>query len=300
MPVSTDASERDLLEPDFIARLERLEIVSRKIFQGKLRGERRSKRRGESVEFADYRNYVVGDDLRFLDWNIYARLDKLFLKLFLEEEDLHVNILVDTSASMDWGKPSKARYARQVAAALAYIGLCNNDRVSLYAFAGGLRYELAGLRSKRVAPKMFDFLGGVECEGAGDMTLACKQFALRHPQAGICLVLSDFLDKGGYESGLRLLLGRKFDLYCIQILAPEEIEPSLTGELRLTDIEDEDVAEVSISKALINRYKRNLKAYCEGLRDFCTRRGMTYAFASTATPFDQVIMAHLRRRGLLR
>jgi uncharacterized protein (DUF58 family) len=133
-----------LLDPDFIARLERLEIVSRKIFHGKLRGERRSKRRGESVEFADYRNYVLGDDLRFLDWNIYARLGRLFIKLFLEEEDLHVNLLVDTSASMDVGQPVKSRYAMQIAAALAYIGLSNNDRVSVYAFSDGLNYELAG------------------------------------------------------------------------------------------------------------------------------------------------------------
>jgi len=300
MAATTQTRDGDLLDPDFIARLERLEIVSRKIFQGKMRGERRSKRRGESVEFADYRNYVVGDDLRFLDWNIYARLDRLFVKLFLEEEDLHVNVLLDTSASMDWGKPSKSRYARQIAAALAYIGLSNNDRVSLYACADGLRYELAGLRGKRLLPRMLDFLTNVECAGISDMGRACRQFALRHPQPGILLVLGDFLDKGGYEQGLRMLLGRKFDVYCIQILSPEEIEPTLTGELRLTDVEDEDVAEVSISRALINRYKHNLKAYCAALREFCARRGITYAFSSTDVPFDQLVMTYLRRRGLLK
>jgi uncharacterized protein (DUF58 family) len=292
--------EGGLLDPDFIARLERLEIVSKKIFQGKMRGERRSKRRGESVEFADYRNYVVGDDLRFLDWNVYARLDRLFLKLFLEEEDLHVNVLFDTSASMNWGKKSKSRYARQIAASLAYIGLSNNDRVSLYAYADGLSYELAGLRGKRMIGKVLDFLTNVECGGASDLTRACKQFATRHPQPGILLVLSDFLDKGGYEQGLRMVLGRKFDMYCIQILAQEEIEPPLTGELRLTDVEDNDVAEVSISRALINRYKHNLKAYCESLREYCTRRGITYAFTSTEVPFDQIVMTYLRQRGLLR
>lgn len=297
---ATTSTNAPLLEPDFIARLERLEIVSRKIFHGKMRGERRSKRRGESVEFADYRNYVSGDDLRFLDWNIYARLERLFVKLFLEEEDLHVNVLIDTSASMDMGTPRKARYAMQIAAALAYIGLSSNDRVSIYAFADGLKYELAGLRGKRMIAKVFDFLGNVECAGVSDMTQACRQYALRHPQAGILLVLSDFFDKGGYEAGLRTLLGRKFDVYCIQVLAPDEIEPKLTGELRLTDIEDEDVAEVSVSRALINRYKHNLKAYCEELQTFCARRGMTYAMTSTEVPFDQIVMGYLRRRGLLR
>jgi len=297
---ATTSTNEPLLDPDFIVRLERLEIVSRKIFHGKMRGERRSKRRGESVEFADYRNYVSGDDLRFLDWNIYARLERLFVKLFLEEEDLHVNVLIDTSASMDMGAPRKARYAMQIAAALAYIGLSNNDRVSLYAFADGLTYELSSLRGKRMIAKVFDFLSNVECAGVSDMTRACRQYALRHPQTGILLVLSDFFDKGGYEAGLRILLGRKFDVYCIQVLAPEEIEPKFTGELRLTDIEDEDVAEVSISRALINRYKHNLKAYCEELQTFCTRRGMTYAMTSTEVPFDQIVMGYLRRRGLLR
>ncbi len=297
---TTDVHQSPFLDADFIARLERLEIVSRKIFQGKMRGERRSKRRGESVEFADYRNYVVGDDLRFLDWNIFARLDRLFLKLFLEEEDLHVNVLLDTSASMEWGKPSKSRYSRQVAASLAYIGLANNDRVSLYAFGPGLTYELAGLRGKRQLPKIIDFLTRTECSGISDMTAACRQFSMRHPQPGILLVLSDFFDKGGYENGLRMLLGRKFDLYCLQVLSPEEIDPKLTGELRLTDVEDEDVAEVSMSRALINRYKHNLQAYCDTLRQYCTRRGISYLFSSTDVPFDQVVLTYLRRKGLLR
>ncbi|MCB9850157.1 MAG: DUF58 domain-containing protein [Phycisphaerales bacterium] len=297
---ATNSNKGALLEPDFIARLERLEIVSRKIFHGKMRGERRSKRRGESVEFADYRNYVIGDDLRFLDWNIYARLERLFVKLFLEEEDLHVNLLVDISGSMDIGKPLKSRYAMQIAAALAYIGLSNNDRVSVYAFADGLNYELSGLRGKRMIAKVFDFLGNVECGGVSNLSRACKQYAMRHAQAGILLVLSDFFDKGGYESGLRMLLGRKFDIYCIQVLAPEEIDPQLTGELRLTDVEDDDIAEVSISRALINRYKHNLQAYCAELQSFCTRRGMTYALANTQVPFDQIVMGYLRRRGLLK
>ncbi len=244
MAAATDTQFADLLDPAFVARLERLEIVSKKIFQGKVRGERRSKRRGESVEFADHRNYVVGDDLRFLDWNIYARLDRLFLKVFLEEEDLHVNVLFDSSASMDWGKPSKTRYARQVAAALGYIGLANNDRVSLYAFADGLKYELAGMRSKRMAAKTFEFLTNVECGGASDLTRACKQFAMRHAQPGILLVVSDFLDKGGYETGLRMLLGRRFDIYCIQVLAPDLLwEVKVAGDGVVLELEESDETE---------------------------------------------------------
>ncbi len=288
------------LVPEFLTKLEQLELISRKIFAGKMRGERRSKRRGESVEFADYRNYAVGDDLRFLDWNIYARLDRLFIKLFLEEEDLHVSLMIDASRSMDFGDPNKGLYARRLAAAIAYIGLTNYDRVSLYTFADGLIGELAGARGRNATPRLLDFLSRVEYQPAGNLSLACKQYAIRHPQRGIVLVLSDFFDKAGYEQGLRYLLGRDLDLYVLQILAPQEIDPPLQGDLQLKDVEDEDVAEVTVSRALINRYKSNLQAYCGSLREFCTRRGISYLFTSTAVDFDQLVLTYLRQRGLIR
>ncbi|GMU23161.1 MAG: hypothetical protein AMXMBFR13_32440 [Phycisphaerae bacterium] len=298
MPVT--ARRSDLLDPEFMARLEQLDIVSRKIFAGKMKGERRSKRKGQSVEFADYRNYSVGDDLRFLDWNIYGRLERLFIKLFFEEEDLHVNLLVDASKSMDFGEPAKALYAKRVAAAIAYIGLVNYNRVTVSAFSDRYGPEMAGIRGRRLIHQVLGFLSDLPVEGAGHMAAACRHFAIRHPQRGIVVVLSDFMDKGGYETALRYLVGRRYDLYVIQMLSPAEIEPDLAGDLRLRDVEDDDLAEVTVSRALLNRYKQNLNAYCGGLRDFCTRRGITYMFTSTAVPFDQLVLNYLRRRGLLR
>lgn len=284
-----------------MARLEQLELITRKIFKGSMKGERRSKRRGESVEFADFRNYVPGDDLRFLDWNVYARLDRLFLKLFLEEEDLHVSVLLDVSKSMDWGQPvTKGLYAKRVAAALAYIGLCNHDRVSLYAFSDGLQYELGGMRGRRLTSQMLQFLESIELEGGSDLASACKHYAIRHPQKGILILISDFLDKSGYETGLRYLLGRDLDLYVIQVLSPEELEPALIGDLRLKDVEDDDIAEITVTRALINRYKHKVKTYCESLKDYCSRRGVTYIFNSTKSEFEQLILNYLRRRGLLK
>lgn len=288
-----------LLDPAFMARLDRLAFVSKKIFAGKMRGERLSKRKGQSVEFADHRSYVAGDDLRFLDWNIFARLERLFIKLFLEEEDLHVSVLVDVSKSMNWGQPNKALYTRRVAAAIAYIGLINFDRVSLYLYANGLRSELTGVRGRRLMFKVVDFLESAEYDGHSDLESAGKQFALRHPQPGIVLVLSDFFEKGGFADGMRYLLGRHYDLYALQVLSPEEIDPPLIGDLRLTDVEDDDVAEVTVSRALLNRYKQNLRAYCESLREYCTRRGISYLFSSTQIPFDQIILSYFRQRGLL-
>ena len=300
MATTSQQSSGELLDPEFMARIEQLQFVSRKIFAGKMRGERKSKRKGESVEFADYRPYVEGDDLRFLDWNILARLDRLFLKLFLEEEDLHVGVLMDVSKSMDWGKPTKGLYAKRVAAALAYIGLCNFDRVSIYPYANGLTGELPGVRGRRLMFKVIDFLTQLELEGVSNFTEACKQFATRHPQRGILVVLSDFFDKGGFEQGLRYLLGRDLDVYAVQILSPEEMEPELAGDLRLLDVEDQDVAEVTVSRALLNRYKQNLRAYCANLKEFCTRRAISYLFHGTDVPFDQVVLSYLRRRGLLK
>lgn len=300
MPVVTQKQSDELLDPEFTTKLDQLELISRKIFVGKMRGERRSKRRGESVEFADYRNYVVGDDLRHLDWNIYARLDSLFIKLFLEEEDLLVTVLLDVSKSMDWGNPHKGLYARRVAAAIAYIGLANYDRVSLFAYSNGLRGELVGVRGRRLMFKAIEFLTNVPYAGPSHFELAAKQFAIRQPQRGIVLILSDFFDKGGYEQAMRYLVGRNYDLYTIQILSPEEIDPPLTGDLKLVDVEDDDAAEVTISRALINRYKKNLQAYCGDFREYCTRRGVNYMFTSTEVPFDEVIMSYFRKRGLIR
>ena len=292
--------DEELLDPDFMNKLDQLELISRKIFAGKMRGERKSKRKGESVEFADYRSYVSGDDLRFLDWNIYARLNSLFIKLFLQEEDLHISLLVDTSKSMDFGEPSKGLYARRVAAAIAYIGLCNFDRISLYAYADGLQYELHGVRGRRLMFKVVDFLTQIEHEGTSHFTAACRQFATRHTQPGIVIMLSDFFEKGGYEAGFRYLLGRKYDLYALQILSPEEIDPTLAGDLQLKDIEDDDLADVTVSRALINRYKRNLEAYCGALKDYCGARGINYMFTDTKVPFDHIVLSYFRKRGLIK
>src|SRR5438128_496362 len=170
------SSPQPLLEPDFLARLEQLELVSRKIFMGRMKGERRSKRKGQSVEFADYRNYVVGDDLRFLDWNLYARLDRLFLRLFMEEEDLHFYILIDNSLSMDFGTPTKLHYAKQVAAALGFIGLVNLDRVQVEAFNDRLVQSLPALRGRRSLWRMMDFLQQLQSAGPSDLKRALRSF----------------------------------------------------------------------------------------------------------------------------
>src|SRR5690349_6968270 len=288
-----------LLDPTFMARLDQLDVMSRKLLAGKMKGERRSKRRGQSVEFADYRNYTIGDDLRFIDWNIYARLDRLFLKLFLEEEDLALYVLLDVSKSCDYGEPNKAQYLKKVAAALGYIGLVNYNRVTVAAMADGIVAETGAMRGRRRVSQMIDFIQKLEPSGSSHFAEACRRFALQHRQKGVCVVLSDFFVKEGFESGLRYVAGGKYDLFAVQTLSPQELEPDLQGDLKLRDIEDDDLAEVSITGPLLKQYKANLNAYCLALKDYVTRRGGTYLFTSTAVPFDTLVLNYLRERGLL-
>jgi uncharacterized protein (DUF58 family) len=298
-PPASSSSSSLLLDPTFMARLDQLDVMSRKMLAGKMKGERRSKRRGQSVEFADYRNYTVGDDLRFIDWNIYARLDKLFLKLFLEEEDLALYILLDVSKSCDYGDPNKAMYMKKVAAALGYIGLVNYNRVSIAAMSDGIVAETGAMRGRRRVSQMIDFVQKLKPTGASHFTEACRRFALSHRTKGVCVVLSDFFVKEGFESGLRYVAGGKYDLFAVQALSPQEIDPDLQGDLKLKDMEDDDLAEVSITAPLVKQYKANLNAYCLSLKDYVTRRGGTYLFTSTSVPFDTLVLNYLRERGLL-
>ncbi|WP_169976410.1 DUF58 domain-containing protein [Tautonia rosea] len=294
------ATPSPLLDPEFLTKLEQLELISRKIFVGRMKGERRSKRRGSSVEFADHRNYSVGDDLRHIDWNVYGRLDKLFLKLFLEEEDLHFYTLVDTSLSMDFGEPTKLHYAKQVAAALSFIGLVNHDRIVVDSFSSVLEPGLSSVRGRSQMWRVVQYLDQLQAHGSSDLTAATRSFAIKHPGKGIVVVISDFMDKRGYEDALRYLLARDMDIYVVQVLSREEVEPELTGDLRLVDCEDDDEAEITVSAPLLKRYKETLDAYVGGFREWCTRRGISHIFTTNHAPFDKLILNYLRERGLVK
>ena len=289
-----------LLSPEFMAQLERLELVSRKIFRGRLKGERRSTRKGQSVEFADFRSYVPGDDLRFIDWNTYARLDRLFLKMFFEEEDLHFYTLIDASSSMTFGTPTKLRYAQQLAAALGFIGLVRSDRVRIETIGQPAGQPGPVFRGRASAWRMMNYLDNIEPGQTTPLAQGIKNFCVRNTGKGIVVLLSDLMDKQGYADGLRYLLSRQMDVYVIQILSAEELDPPIVGDLKLIDSEDQDVAEISASPALIKRYKQTLAAFVDGARDYCNRRGMNYLLASNQLPAEQLVTSYLRRRGLVR
>lgn len=295
----TSAANSLLLPPELLARLERLELVSRKIFRGRLKGERKSRRKGQSVEFADFRSYVPGDDLRFVDWNLYARLDRLFLKLFLEEEDLHVFFLVDASPSMDFGDPTKFHFAKQIAAALGFVGMCRGDRVKIE-FLGAENKTSPVLRGRGQLWRMLDFIETVEPNEIFSLSDSIKRFCLRNTGRGIVVLLSDLMDKNGYEPALRMLLGREMDIFVLHILSPEEMDPELKGDLKLVDCEDLDEAEISVSGELIKRYKATLAAFVDQARRFCSQRAITYMLTRSDQGADVLVSHYLRERGLVR
>ncbi len=265
-----------------------------------MKGERRSPRKGQSVEFADFRNYVPGDDLRFVDWNTYARLEKLFLKMFLEEEDLHFYALIDASASMDFGEPTKLRYAVQLAAALGFVGLVRGDRVKIETLGQAAGRPAPVFRGRKSLWRMIKHLE--EVRGGERVSLAegVKNFCIRNTGRGIVVLLSDLMDKTGYETALRYLLSRDLDVYVIQVLSAAEIDPDIAGDLRLVDCEDSDVAEVSVTPALMTRYKQTLSAFIDGAKQFCTKRGMIYLLARNEVPVEDLVGGYLRNRGLVR
>ena len=290
----------EILTPELLAQLERLELVTRKIFRGRMKGERRSKRKGQSVEFADFRNYVPGDDLRLLDWNLYARLDKLIIKLFMEEEDLHFYTLIDASMSMDFGTPTKLEYAKQLAAALSFIGLVRGDRVRIETIGQPASYRGPVLRGRSNVWRMIKQLDETAPGENTSLASGVKNFCIRNPGKGIVLLISDLMDKEGYETALRYFVSNEMDCYVIHLLSQEELQPDVKGDLKLVDCEDADEAEVTISAPLLARYQQTLAAFTRGAQDFCTRRGIHYMLANNQLPVSDLVGQHLRRRGLVR
>jgi uncharacterized protein (DUF58 family) len=298
--VSGASSQTPLLDTAFLRRLERMAITVKKTHLGAAKGERRSKRKGVSIEFADYRDYVQGDDLRHVDWNIYSRLDELYLKLFQEFEDVTLHLLIDTSRSMDFGMPKKLSFGLRLMAALGYIGLSGYDRVSIGALSGDRVNALSPVRGKASANKLFAFLQGLESGGSTRLDDAFRGYTLRNRNKGVYVVISDFLDENGFESSLRRLQATRSDVYVIQVLAPEEILPELTGDLKLIDSESNSATEVSVSRALMRRYHQNRDAFIEKLRTYCLARGMGHFLVTSNTPAEHVLLDVLRRGGLLR
>jgi uncharacterized protein (DUF58 family) len=293
-----------LFDSAFLSKLEQLYLLSRKLFRGDHRAERKSRQTGSSLEFADYRNYTLGDDLRSIDWNIYGRLDRLFIKLFEQEQDLDIFFLVDASASMRWQPPShsesriqnsKFDQARRIAASLAYIGLANLDRVNIHYFASALIGDMGLSRGRSQFHKVLEFLRRApEPEGETRLLPCLRSFAQRMKRRGLVFVVSDFFDPAGYDEALSLLRYHHFETHLIQVLDPAEVRPEHTGDLRLIEAESGIAFEVTATEALLRRYTDEMNGFLEKLAAFCLQRNIGYAQALTDVPFEDLVLRVLR------
>ena len=286
-------------DSDFLKKLEYLYIVSKKIFAGRIKAERRSTRRGVSVEFADYRNYTAGDDFRYIDWNAFARLDELLLKLYEEREDLHIYFLVDASQSMTYGELPKLIYAKRVAAALAYIGLSNLDRIGITAFNTTDMNRLPTERGKGKIFTVLNFLDQIDGTGETDLEQAFHNFVHMTKRRGLVVLISDLFDPKGFTAGLNMLKFQKHDLFVIHIIDEKEAEPNLLGDYHLVDVETNQLRPVTINENHIKRYQALFKKYCDDIDRYCTQREISLVRTMTKAPFEELILRIFRMGGFV-
>jgi uncharacterized protein (DUF58 family) len=283
----------------FLRQLERLQLVMKSPVRGGLKGGRRSVKRGQSVEFADFRDYALGDDLRQLDWNVLARLEKLFIKLYVEEEDVTIHFLLDASASMAAGNPGKLLFAKRAAAALGYIGLASEDRVAVTALAARAGRRQVALRGSGRVFRLLSALSGIDAaDGPTDLVAATRHAAAQLSGRGVVVLLSDLLDPGA-DKVVRELAATGSELIILHVLSPDELDPSIEGDVRLVDVESGEALDVTIDLATLDDYKARLALWREGFADLAARRRATYIPISTDLPLADLVFAELRRRRVL-
>jgi uncharacterized protein (DUF58 family) len=290
----------DLFDDEFQRKLDYLAVVSRRVFAGRMRAERRTKKSGSGVEFADHREYQPGDDFRYLDWNVYQRFDRLLLRLFEEEEDLAIYFIVDASRSMGFGTAAKLRYAKRVCAALAYVGLANLDRVSIVSTADHLTGRMAETRGKARIFKVFRFLRAITAEGTTDLEASLKAFVAQNKRRGLAVLVSDLYDPAGFERGINVLRYHKFDPFVVHVVDPSEARPPLAGDVLLYDCETGEEREVTVTAKVLERFATAWKEYEDQIDRFCATHQVPAIRASVDVPFDELILRVFRRGGFLR
>lgn len=298
-------AKQDLFDDEFQRKLEMLAMVSRKVFAGRMKAERRTKKKGSGVEFADHRDYTAGDDFRAVDWNVYQRFGRLLVRLYEEEEDLSIYFIVDCSTSMGFSTTPDAAarkfdYARRLAAALAYVGLANLDRVTVVGISDAVVARMPTTRGKGRIFRVFNFLRDLEPSGVTDLGEGMKTFVAQHKRRGLAVLISDLYDHAGFERGINVLRFNKFEPFVLHILDPQEARPDLKGDVRLYDCETGDEREVTITPKILERMQLAWKEYQTEIEGFCTGRQVTYFPADINVDFDELILKVFRRGGFLR
>jgi uncharacterized protein (DUF58 family) len=289
-----------ILDEDFVRKLDHLQLLFRRNVVGRREGDRPGQQRGGRAEFADYRDYTPGDELRYVDWNVYGRTERLFIKEFTKREAALVCVMLDASASMGLGAPRKLDYAKRLAAAFAYLALTSRNEALLAAFADGEVRWSARFVGKPDVAALAAFLDPIEAAGTTDAFSALRAFRERVAERSLLVLVSDLLEDGRAQRGLRLLGSRRLDLAVLHVLSPQELHPPAAGPVRLTDSETGEGESLEIDDEALRLYADRLNAFCEGWRGFCERRDVRYVQTSTGRPFEECVLEALRRGGLVR
>ena len=289
-----------LFDEAFLKKIEYLYVMSKKVFTGKLRAERKTKKVASGMEFADHRNYAPGDDFRALDWRVYARTEKLLVRLFEEKEDLAIYFLVDCSGSMHFHDDAKLNYAKKMAAALGFIGLCNQDRVSYAAFNGNVIDRLPLTSGRGQIYKIFQFLEKLEANGQTSFEESFKSFSSQNKRRGVAVVLSDFYNPEGYEKALNFLHYQQFETYVIHIMDETEFDPGVHGDVSMVDAETGERLDLTMTPRLLSKYKAAFDALCLKMEAYCVSRHMLYFRTPVAVPFDEIVLKVFRAGGFLK
>jgi uncharacterized protein (DUF58 family) len=296
----------NLFNESTLRKLEQLTLIADQVRVGVMKGDRRSKKRGASVEFADYRNYVQGDDLRRLDWNVYARLERPFIKLLEEEEDLAVHLLVDASASMNWpdgeepADDNKLRYALRLAGALGHIALSTGDLLAVTLLNSRNDQSWGPYRGQQNTLRLLQFLETATAAGITDLNLSLRNYALRGRRPGLLFLLSDLLAPGGYKEGLNALQARGYEVGLIHLLSADEVDPPLGGDLKLVDVETGQDAEITLDPSTLSLYRQRLQAWQAEIAAYCSQRGVHYIPVTTNIPWEKLVMQTLRVKGVVK
>ena len=296
---SSKRVEGDLFDEEFQRKIEYLAIVSRRVFAGRMRAERRTRKTGSGIEFADHRDYVAGDDFRYLDWNVYQRFGRLLLRLFEEEEDLSIYLILDASSSMAFGDGRKFAYAKRLIAALAYIGLANLDRVAIVTTTDRVLARMASTRGKQRIFRAFEFLRETQADGTTDLGQALKIFVSQHKRRGLAVLVSDLYDPAGFEHGINALRFNKFEPFVLHLVDPKDARPALQGDVRIYDCETGEEREVTVTQRVLQKYREAYEQYLADVQAFCTKKQVSYALADINVPFEEMVLRFLRRGGIV-
>jgi uncharacterized protein (DUF58 family) len=295
-----------IINDDFISRLETISLYMQQAMQGYFGGNHRTKTYGSTVEFTDFREYVLGDDIRRIDWNLYSRFEKHFIKLFVDERQMHTQVFLDCSASMGKNDQSKSIYALKTAAALGFLSVQNMDKTSYMLIKGNFAEELGGVvTGKEAFYQSVAQLEETQFKGSADIHQAIINYPNFGGNDGLTIIISDFLSESNWKKAVDFLRFHKRQVMLIQVLSPEEIDPRYNGRTFLKDIEAEDILDdrnmkLKITKSNYLAYKEALSDYIQEIKQFCSARGVRFFSVNSETPVEKLIFGKLLESGDVR